>query len=256
MSLTGRQTEILEYLKTNKHAKIRELARRLYCSAATIRRDLSEMKKLGILERDHGGAIILDTADEVAISVRYSQNAQDKKEVALLTQRHLPDFKVAFFDNSSTSLTLAMNMNLDFRTVVTNGVMLALELAKREDVTVIMPGGNLLYNTNSLTGALATRVLDDMHFDLMLASCTAISADGVYENSLNQSDIKRTVLKHSTNTALLVDKTKFTLTAMHRTSSPADFNVIFTNAPQSVTAPLREIKGVRIISSAKEKKAQ
>ena len=79
MSLTGRQTEILEYLKTNKHAKIRELARRLYCSDATIRRDLSEMKKLGILERDHGGAIILDTADEVAISVRYSQNAQDKK---------------------------------------------------------------------------------------------------------------------------------------------------------------------------------
>ena len=256
MSLTGRQAEILEYLKVNKHAKIRELSRQLYCSDATIRRDLSDMKKLGLLERNHGGAIILDTADEVAMSVRYGRNAQDKKEVADLTIRRLPGFKVAFFDNSSTSLTLAMQMNLDFKTVVTNSIALASELAKREDVTVLMPGGQLLQNTNSLTGAMAARNLADMHFDLMLASCTALSPEGVYESSINQSEIKRVALRNSSHSALLVDKTKFDLTATHRTASPADFDIIFTNAPKEKYSPLLSVPGVRLISSHKEKPAK
>ena len=50
-----RQNEILEYLKQNKTATVRDLATRLYVSDATIRRDLAEMEMLGLLRRSHGG---------------------------------------------------------------------------------------------------------------------------------------------------------------------------------------------------------
>lgn len=60
MALTYRQNEILEYLKKSKYAKINELAEKLFVSDATIRRELRELKKLGLLDRNHGGAVIVD----------------------------------------------------------------------------------------------------------------------------------------------------------------------------------------------------
>ena len=45
MALTERQNEILRRLKENKTAVVSELAKDLYVSEATIRRDLAEMKK-------------------------------------------------------------------------------------------------------------------------------------------------------------------------------------------------------------------
>ena len=56
MSYFERKQEILDYLKLNKTASVEELAAKLFVSAATIRRDLTEMQRLGLVERSHGGA--------------------------------------------------------------------------------------------------------------------------------------------------------------------------------------------------------
>lgn len=243
-----RQYKILEYLKENKHAKISELAKKLFVSDATIRRELAEMEKLGLLARNHGGAVIIETADELAIRVRYERDPIDKRQTAAIAMPHLPDFKTVFIDNSSTALILAQKMDFRHKTVVTNGLMLAMELCKREDVTVLMPGGNLSSNTNSLSGSLALRYLGDMRFNLMLCSCTAIDENGSYESSMDQSELKRTVLRRSTNKVLLADKNKFKNTALFRTAELCEYNAVFTNADDATTEPLRKIKNVEIIN--------
>jgi len=133
-------------------------------------------------------------------------------------------------------------------TVVTNGITVAMELAKREDVTVLMPGGNLLSNINSLSGSLALRYLNDMRFNLMLCSCTAINEYGAYESSIDQCELKRIVLRHSTNKVLLVDKNKITNEATFRTAELTEYNAIFTNADDKTVEPLRKIRNVEIIN--------
>ena len=65
-----RYKAISEYLKNNQRAKVKELADMLFVSPATIRRDLVEMQKLGMLERSHGGAIYTENANEVSIFIR------------------------------------------------------------------------------------------------------------------------------------------------------------------------------------------
>ena len=59
---------IFDYLKNNRKATVDELAGFLYVSSATIRRDLKEMQKLGLIVRSHGGALLRETANEVSIS--------------------------------------------------------------------------------------------------------------------------------------------------------------------------------------------
>ena len=246
MALTYRQNEILEYLKARKYAKIGELAKGLHVSEATIRRELVAMKKLGLLERNHGGAIILETTNEINISVRQASNTQDKRETAAIALNKLPNFKTVFIDNSSTALVLAMQMDFRHKTVVTTGLMLAMELSKRNDVTVLLPGGKL--DTNSILGPYTIRGISDMHFNLLICSCAAIDETGTYENSIEQSELKRQAILNSTNKVLVVDKTKFGSDGIYRTAALSDYNAVFTNADDETIATMKNLKGTNILN--------
>ena len=70
MANQERSNSILNYLKEKKSASVEELAKLLFVSEATIRRDLTEMQKLGQIERSHGGAILMENADEISIFIR------------------------------------------------------------------------------------------------------------------------------------------------------------------------------------------
>ena len=108
-----RQEEILKILKQNRSATVRALAQKLYVSDATVRRDLMEMQNLGLLKRSHGGAVLLENADEISIFVRMNENADEKERTATNALKYLPnDFETVFLDSSSTVLALAQRMDL------------------------------------------------------------------------------------------------------------------------------------------------
>ena len=70
MALNERQNGILSILKESRRADVAKLAKALFLSEATIRRDLAEMKSMGLIERSHGGAILPDNAEEISIFFR------------------------------------------------------------------------------------------------------------------------------------------------------------------------------------------
>ena len=51
-----REKSILESLLKHKHVTVKELARELYASESSIRRDLDKLEGQGFLRRTHGGA--------------------------------------------------------------------------------------------------------------------------------------------------------------------------------------------------------
>lgn len=238
---------ILEYIKLHKRATIAELSKILYVSSATVRRDLSEMQKLGLVKRTHGGAMCVDTSEEVSIYIRKEMNAREKEETASIAMNHLPEFQTIFIDNSSTSLALAERLNLQHKLVVTNGFRVAGKLLERENVRIIMPGGELHENTD-FSGSMTCNALREFHFDLMLSSCASIGMGGTYENSLSGKELKATALEVSDCHILLADNSKFHLQAPYRTASLREFDYIFTNANDQTVAPYREA-GFKIINA-------
>ena len=46
--LSYRETQILDILKEKKYAKIEEIAKQIYVSEATVRRDVAKHKSLGL----------------------------------------------------------------------------------------------------------------------------------------------------------------------------------------------------------------
>ncbi|HBE98783.1 MAG TPA: hypothetical protein DDW18_01875, partial [Firmicutes bacterium] len=152
---------IEDYLKKESRATVDELAKMLYVSPATIRRDLTEMEKMGQIKRTHGGAIYNDNGDELNIFVRIENNAKEKDETAQIALKHLPSFNTVFVDNSSTCLALLSKMDLNHKTVVTNGFQLAVMLEKKKGVKVLFLGGQILYSSFSTAGSFATSMMND-----------------------------------------------------------------------------------------------
>ena len=54
---------ILDYLKMHKRATVADLSKLVYVSEATVRRDLNEMQRMGLLRRTHGGAMYADGSE-------------------------------------------------------------------------------------------------------------------------------------------------------------------------------------------------
>ncbi len=243
MANPERSSLILEYLKKNKSATVEDLAKLLFVSEATIRRDLTEMQKLGQIERSHGGAIFLEHADEISIFIRLAKNSKEKEKTVSIALKYLPDFKTVFIDNSSTCLALAERMNLAHKTVITNGLQVAARLSQKDNVQILMPGGSVLYNTNSMMGSMAIEGLKKFRFDLMLSSCAAVDEGGSYENSVDTAALKRTALEQSKQTILLVDESKIGECSTFHTSRLSNYDVIITNAKTENIQRMRDAGG-------------
>ena len=229
MALTERQNEILRTLKENKTAVVSELAKDLFVSEATIRRDLAEMKSMGLIERSHGGALLPENAEEISIFFRMEKNASEKERAATKALPHIPPFKTVFIDSSSTALALAERIDLSFKTVVTNNLQTAIQLSKKPNINLILLGGNVHFNTNSVTGSWTARQLQDFSFDLMISSCAAILGSEVFERSLEQKEIKRVAFERCRYRVLLIDHTKFSAHGTYRLSALSDYNVVVTD---------------------------
>ena len=229
MALTERQNEILRRLKEKKTASVTVLARDLYVSEATIRRDLAEMKSMGLIERSHGGALLPENAEEISIFFRMEKNASEKERAATKALPYIPSFKSVFIDSSSTALALAERIDLNYKTVVTNNLQTAIQLSKKPNINLILLGGSVHFNTNSTTGSWTARQLADFTFDLMISSCAAVSGNEVLERSLEQKEIKRAAFARCKKRILLIDHTKFSAHGTYLVSTLADYDLIVTD---------------------------
>ncbi len=229
MLTTERQNAIMQLLKEKRSAGVKDIAKALYVSEATVRRDLTELKSSGLIERSHGGAILPENADEISMFVRIEKNAKEKEKVATKALKILPDFKSVFIDSSSTALALAGRMDLSFKNVVTNNLQTAMTLSKKQNVNLILLGGNVAYNTNSSTGSWTARQIQDFSFVLIISSCAGISDTEIFERSLDQKEIKLSALSRSKIKILVVDHTKFSLSATYRLSDMSNYDYVVTD---------------------------
>lgn len=242
MFIQERFQKIMSFLEKNGRATVDELSHYLYTSEATVRRDLSEMRKLGMIQRTHGGAMSKDNVDEVSIFVRAEKSVKEKQETARIAASHFPAFETIFIDNSSTCLSFVNNYDFSYKTVVTNGLQCAVMLSRKKNVKVIMLGGIVLYNTDSADGPLAIETLMGFQLDVMLASCSAFNKDGTFELSLDTRTLKQVGFKVCKKRLLLVDSTKIGKTGTYKTQDLSDYDMIFTDAKDDVLAPLKETK--------------
>ena len=224
-----RQNKIYEYLKEHKSASVNDLADIFFASPSTIRRTLTQMEKMGQVQRTHGGVVYSEKSNEVSILVRQTRNIKEKELVANIAIKYIPEATSIFLDNSSTVLTLAKRMSFKGKTIFTNSVQIAMEIFHKNEGRVFLLGGEVNFSLLDVTGAMTCRNINNFHYDLLLCSCSAVNEAGSYENTFNTADVKQSAIQNSTSKILICDKSKFNATATIHTAKLNEYDLIVAN---------------------------
>ena len=209
MILNERQKKILAILNETGNVRVSGIARDLFFSEMTIRRDLEKMERDGLLKRTHGGAVVNRSDFQYPINYRAEINKDQKKHLAAEATKYLSDGQLIFFNSSSTLAYLLpyLDKYKNVR-VVTNSVYLLFRLGQMH-VPCTLTGGRYDEIDQSLLGRQAERFLSEINPDLAFLSCEALSDDGrVTDSNPDIAEIAKIVIRKAKTAVLLMDRSK------------------------------------------------
>ena len=230
-----RQEQIVACLRENGTVPVAELAKRLYASASTVRRDLTELESFGILHRVHGGAVLTEgSAFDAPARMRRVRQLPEKQKIAELAKGFLAGSAAYFFDSSSTSAVLAQALTgYPNVTVITNGLGILNSLQSSGELTVIGCGGILRSPYGEFTGLPALQTIEQMNADVFFFSCGGLDETGATEFSDANVAVKRAFYRRARTRILLCDSTKLDKRFLYRSFKLSEPDWIITDKKPS-----------------------
>jgi len=251
MLAVERQQRILEIVLKSGAMTTTDAARRLKISEETARRDFEKLEADGLLARSHGGAVRLnDNHRDLSLGSREIECVPEKKIIAELAGRQIQTGDTVFFDASSTVFYLARLLPNMAVTVLTTGLKIAIELARRPAVEVILTGGNVGHRTLSCYGNLADSLLQRCHVHKAFLSCRGIDPlRGLSDPTVEQADLKRKMMDLAEQTFMLADHSKIGVKSSWFFAKLTDVDVFIADRkPAGSIARAMQIAGRRIIT--------
>ena len=235
MLIEERYNKILEIVDKEKYISAEELSRRLFVSLPTIRRDLAELHRRGLLLRSRGGARQINTEHTVMpLDFRKTQNPIAKRKLCQAAAELIRDNDIVFLD-SSTTLFQIVNYLTDKKsiTVVTNSIPLSI-LLNEKGIRTFCAGGELQESSLCFAGSYTEEFLQNFNIDIMFFSSYGVSDAGMIQDvSLIESMVRKTALKCSKKTVFLCDRTKLGRTAPYNLLSINKVDCVITDAEEN-----------------------
>ena len=205
-----RQQAVLDFLKSHHTATIHALAKHLYTSEASIRRDIAALEAAGLVVKVYGGVVLPEHKNEVVpVELRESANSAAKEVIAQEAAKLIRDGDTVFFDSSSTVRRICKHIkNRKHLKIITNNLRICQEL-KETDITVYLTGGEYYKKLDCFLGSYAERFIASMNATSVFFSCKGLSQDGLLTDvSETEIAIRQAMLAHAENRYLLCDSSK------------------------------------------------
>ncbi|WP_170548436.1 MULTISPECIES: DeoR/GlpR family DNA-binding transcription regulator [Ruegeria] len=244
MSLSFRQSDILNIAKQDGRVMVEDLALRFDVTVQTIRRDLSELADMGKLDRVHGGAVLRSGVSNIGYEDRRALNADAKTRIAQLCAQDIPDGASVFLNiGTSTEAVARQLLNHKDLMVVTNNMNVANILVDNPNCQIVVAGGVLRRSDGGLVGNLTIATIEQFKFDYAIIGCSALDAEGdLMDFDFQEVRVSQTIIAQARRTCVVADHSKFQRSAPARIASLSDVDVFYTDKalPNSLTKKCSE----------------
>jgi DeoR family glycerol-3-phosphate regulon repressor len=240
-SLEERRREILELLRAQGFASIEDLANRFALTPQTIRRDINRMSEEGLLHRYHGGAAVHSSVENMAYATRQILFPEEKRHIARLVARHIPDRASLFINIGTTTEEVARALagHSGLR-VITNNLNVAIIMSGSDDFEVLVAGGEVRNVDRGITGEASIDFIRQFKVDFGIIGISGIDTDGsLLDFDYREVRAARAIIENSRTTFLAADHSKFGRSAMVRLGHIREVDALFTDTPPP--PPLEEI---------------
>jgi DeoR/GlpR family transcriptional regulator of sugar metabolism len=230
MGTTERRAGILRLLESAESVSVAELVDELDASEATVRRDLVQLDREGVLRRTHGGARRLSLRGVTTpFMARTSISPDAKRRIAAAAAAMLAPHESLVLDGGTTCLELAHQLRDPSLRVVPLSLRAATVLGDA-GIHLTICGGDVRPDELSFTGARAVSGISAMRFDTALISCCGFSLPGgVTSYDAEDAAIKAAAVRYSGRVVLLCDETKWDKTAFGWFADASELTTIITD---------------------------
>ena len=216
---TQRRQAILAEVGERSAVAAEDLAREFGVSVETIRRDLRDLQRRGLLDRVYGGATRpAGRSSEGSFAARSTRNIAAKRAIAALAASLVEPGETIVIDVGTTALEVARALPASFRgRVLTNSVPAALELAAREEIEILLCGGQVRHGDAACSGAYAEAFFAEFYADRAFLGSGGVHPEaGLTDYYPAEVVVRRTIVAHTAASYVLADSSKLGSIAVHR----------------------------------------
>ena len=240
MLASERQRIICEKLNKNGAVTVSELINKLNVSVETVRRDLLNLEKKGLLSRVHGGAIPKTHLKPAGgFAVRKGENRSLKYELSKTAVTLVENGDTIAVDAGTTAIEFAEVLKESFSelTVVTHSLGVFEILSENKNIKTILNGGVFERGERAFFGTLTTDAYERLHVSKAFIFPTAISiSGGISDFNFELADVQRQIFKIADRVVILADSSKFEKASLVRLCdvSPEHIYVSDSKLPESI----------------------
>lgn len=223
-----RQESILEYLKSKNTATVKQIAKILFISEATVRRDIEQLENAGYVERFYGGVILAERKGNIMPLVRReNKNLQGKEKIAQKASQLVNDGDTVFLDSSSTAGKVLSHIKNKRVTVITCSAVMPEDTG---NMRVYSTGGEYSERRKCFLGSFAEEVINNAYADIFFFSCSGITEQGdITDGAEDEISLRRQMMKHAQKSVFLCDSTKFGVKSAFRLCGKDDVSEIISD---------------------------
>ena len=239
-----RKQHILDLLKKEGQVVAKTLAQELDLSEDTIRRDLRELAKEGLLQRVHGGALPASSA-VADFATRQTIATDGKLAIARAAAKMIQPGQIVILDGGTTTVQLARQLPKTLAaTVVTHSPSIAVELINHPSVEVILIGGKLFKHSVVTVGTAALEALSHIRADTYFMGVTGVHPEaGLSTGDLEEAHMKKALSHRAAETVVLASHEKLGVASAYFIMPVTEANalVIERNTPEKLVEPYEKL---------------
>jgi DeoR/GlpR family transcriptional regulator of sugar metabolism len=233
LSPDERMQRVLQMLETRDSVLVTELAEAFSVSEVTVRSDLGELARQGLVARVRGGVRSVQRGQsELGFDFRLRLEVERKRAIARAAAGMIGDGEAIALDASTTAYYLALELRGKRElVVVTNGVLVAASLADAPGINVLVTGGMLRLSAMSLVGDLGAELLRSTRINKGFLGARGLSIErGLMDLNPDEVRIKQEMAEACEQVVGILDGTKWQRSALLTFVATDDVDAIVTDS--------------------------
>ena len=234
MFIEERQKDIVRRVNENGRILVTEIQENYHVSADCARRDLRQLESKGLLKRTYGGAMAISPIgvypEKMYNPKELSETKKDYYAVAQKALEYINKNEVIYLTTSSIGYYMAVCFpsNLEV-TILTNSVTIADVLRKKDNVSVILLGGEMSHRGHC-HDFYTVQMVKNIRIDKAFLSHTGLSVDfGASLHNSSGVEFSKAVMHNSTINIGLYPSEKIGRNSIHSVCSINEYDLIITD---------------------------
>ncbi len=202
-------------------------------SQMTLRRDLLLLEQQGRIIRVRGGAMSVKEVQKISGEPYVKKETIHTDEKIIIAEKAaslIDEGCSLFIDGGTTAMYLAKNfpdMNVH---VFTNGLAVAMELAKKKNMNVTMVGGQVMRENLSTASPLAKDYFNNTNFELAIISASAFTPENGFScTSQIEADLLKMVREKAKSLYMMLDSSKIGKVQPYTFTRMEEIDVLITD---------------------------